>query len=178
MQTLFQWVFRSFCATEGKWELALKRLGSLSSPIQITAQILLDSSADDYRSRLAKDTVRILTSVCGEVPDNLSRVIYGLVPRSPRAQRPVLLTSLAPCNAGFLILQSFSISTSMPLKKARMGDSRGIHTVLVGKFEGKRSLGRPGVDGRIVLRCIFSKWDVRVWNGSMWLRTGTDGGHL
>jgi len=27
-----------------------------------------------------------------------------------------------------------------------------------------------GVDGRIILRCIFKKWDVGVWSGSMWLR--------
>jgi hypothetical protein len=37
--------------------------------------------------------------------------------------------------------------------------------------------GYPGVDGRIILRCIFSKWDVRVWTGSSWLRLGTGGGH-
>jgi len=27
-----------------------------------------------------------------------------------------------------------------------------------------------GVDGRIILRWIFRKWDVGVWSGSMWLR--------
>ena len=26
------------------------------------------------------------------------------------------------------------------------------------KFEGKRPLGDPGVDGRIILRWIFRKW--------------------
>ena len=36
----------------------------------------------------------------------------------------------------------------------------------------------PGVDGNIILRCIFRKWDGRVWTGSIWLRTGTGGGHL
>ena len=36
----------------------------------------------------------------------------------------------------------------------------------------------PGVDGRIILRWIFRKWDVRTWNGSMWLRIGTGGGYL
>jgi hypothetical protein len=29
----------------------------------------------------------------------------------------------------------------------------------VGKSEGKRSLGNPSVDGRIILRWIFRKWD-------------------
>ena len=36
----------------------------------------------------------------------------------------------------------------------------------------------PGVDGRIVLRWIFRKWDVEIWTGSSWLRIGTCGGHL
>jgi hypothetical protein len=36
----------------------------------------------------------------------------------------------------------------------------------------------PGIDGRIVLRRIFRKWDVWVWPGFCWLRIGTGGGHL
>ena len=36
----------------------------------------------------------------------------------------------------------------------------------------------PGVDGRIILRWIFRKWNVRVWTGWSWLRIGTGGGHL
>jgi len=32
---------------------------------------------------------------------------------------------------------------------ARMGEMRGVYRVLVGKPEGKRSLGRPRRDGRI-----------------------------
>jgi hypothetical protein len=39
-------------------------------------------------------------------------------------------------------------------------------------------LGDPGVDGKIILRWIFGKWDVRVWTGSSWIRIGTSGGHL
>ena len=38
--------------------------------------------------------------------------------------------------------------------------------------------GDPGADGRIILRWTFRKWDVGVWTGSSWLRTGTGGGHL
>jgi len=34
------------------------------------------------------------------------------------------------------------------------------------------------VDGRIILRRIFRKWDVGAWTGSSWLRIGTGGGHL
>jgi hypothetical protein len=36
----------------------------------------------------------------------------------------------------------------------------------------------PDKDGRIILRWIFRKWDVGAWNVSIWLRIGTDGGHL
>jgi hypothetical protein len=39
-------------------------------------------------------------------------------------------------------------------------------------------LGDPGVDGRIILRWNFRKWDVGVWTGLSWLRIGTGGGHL
>ena len=33
----------------------------------------------------------------------------------------------------------------------------------------------PGVDGRIILRWIFSKWNVGAWTGLMWFRRGTGG---
>ena len=46
---------------------------------------------------------------------------------------------------------------------ARMGERRGVYRVLVGKSEGKNHLEDPGVDGRIILRLIFRKWDVGVW---------------
>jgi hypothetical protein len=28
----------------------------------------------------------------------------------------------------------------------------------------------PGVDGRIILKWIFRKWDVEAWTGLIWLR--------
>jgi hypothetical protein len=43
---------------------------------------------------------------------------------------------------------------------------------------GKRyHLAHPCVDGRIILRWIFRKWDVVAWTGLSWIRIGTDGGH-
>ena len=57
------------------------------------------------------------------------------------------------------------------------GEGRGVHRVLVEKPEGKRPLGDPDVDGRIILRWIFGTWK-RVQTGWSWLRIGTDGGHL
>jgi len=35
-----------------------------------------------------------------------------------------------------------------------------------------------GVDGRVILRWIFSKLDVGVWTGSSWLRISTVGRYL
>ena len=61
---------------------------------------------------------------------------------------------------------------------ARMREGRGVHRVLVGKPEGKRPLGRPSVDGRIILRWIFRKWEGVVRTGWSWLRRGTGGGRL
>jgi hypothetical protein len=31
-----------------------------------------------------------------------------------------------------------------------------------------------GVDGRVILRWIFRKWDGRAWTGLIWFRIGTD----
>ena len=41
-----------------------------------------------------------------------------------------------------------------------MGEARGVYRVLVGKPERKNYLGDPGVDGMIILRLFFRKWDV------------------
>jgi hypothetical protein len=51
-----------------------------------------------------------------------------------------------------------------------MDEGRVVYWVLVGKPEG--------VDGRIILRMIFGKWDVGVWIGLNWLRIGRAGEHL
>ena len=47
-----------------------------------------------------------------------------------------------------------------------------------GNLRERDHLENTGVDGRIILRWISRKWDVRAWTGSMWLRTGTGGGNL
>jgi hypothetical protein len=36
-----------------------------------------------------------------------------------------------------------------------------------GKLREGDHLENPGVDGRIILRWVFRKWDVRAWTGSM-----------
>ena len=53
---------------------------------------------------------------------------------------------------------------------ALMEEGRGVYTVLVGKHEGKRPLGDPDVDGRIILRWIFRKWE-GLWD---WMKLAQD----
>jgi hypothetical protein len=60
----------------------------------------------------------------------------------------------------------------------RMGEDRGVHTVLVGKPEGKSHWGDQDVDGKIILRWIFRKFEGVVGSGWSWFRIGTGGGHL
>jgi len=47
-----------------------------------------------------------------------------------------------------------------------------------GNLRERDRLGDQGVEGSIILRWIFRKWDVRAWTGSSWLRIGTGAGHL
>ena len=60
---------------------------------------------------------------------------------------------------------------------SRMGEGRGVHRVLVGNLRERDHWGDLDVDGRIILRWIFGKWE-GVGTGWRWLRIGTDGGHL
>ena len=54
--------------------------------------------------------------------------------------------------------------------------SKGVMTAVyrdfVGKLKERDFLGDPGIDGRLILRCIFRTWVVGVWSGSSWLRIG------
>ena len=61
---------------------------------------------------------------------------------------------------------------------AGLGERRGVYRALVGKPEERDLLEDPSIDGRIMLRWIFRKWDVGIWTGLSWLRIGTGGGHL
>jgi hypothetical protein len=56
---------------------------------------------------------------------------------------------------------------------ARMRAVTNAYEILVGKPEGKRPLGRPGVDGMIILELFLGKYGGRVWTGFIWFRIGT-----
>jgi hypothetical protein len=44
-----------------------------------------------------------------------------------------------------------------------------------GNLRERDYLKGPDVDGRIIIRQIFRKWDVGVWTELIWLRIGTGG---
>ena len=61
---------------------------------------------------------------------------------------------------------------------ARMGEEREVYRALVGKPEGRRSLGRPRRRWWIILGRISRRWDVGIWTGLGWPRIQTGGGRL
>ena len=61
---------------------------------------------------------------------------------------------------------------------ACMGRGKAYTGFLWGNLRERDHLENPGVNGRIILRWIFRRWDVGVWTGSSWLRIGTVDGHL
>jgi hypothetical protein len=46
-----------------------------------------------------------------------------------------------------------------------------------GNLRERDHWGDPGIDGKILLRWIISKWD-GIWTGLGWLRIETSGGYL
>ena len=61
---------------------------------------------------------------------------------------------------------------------ARMGRGEGCTGFWWGNLRERDHWGDPDADGRIILRCIFMKWEGLVGSGWSWLRKGTGGGHL
>jgi len=52
-----------------------------------------------------------------------------------------------------------------------MGEGRGVYRILGGNLKERDHWGDPGVDGRIILRWIFRKWD---WGGMDWIELAQD----
>jgi len=81
-----------------------------------------------------------------------------------------------------VICTPYRILCGWKIEKNEMGGACGAYgageRVLVGKPEGKNHWGDPDVDGRIILRWIFRKWEGVVGTRWSWLRIGTGGGHL
>ena len=61
---------------------------------------------------------------------------------------------------------------------ARMEEGRGVHSVLVGKPEGKRPLGRPRRTWEDNIKMDLQQVGRVVGTGWSWLRIGTGGGCL
>jgi len=54
-----------------------------------------------------------------------------------------------------------------------------VHTGFgLGNLRKKHHLEDPGIEGKIISRSIFRKWDGKAWTGLIWLRIRTGGGLL
>jgi len=58
------------------------------------------------------------------------------------------------------------------------GERRDVYSVWWGNMRKREHLEIPDVDGRLILRWIFTKWEVGTLAGSSWLGILTDGGLL
>jgi hypothetical protein len=59
-----------------------------------------------------------------------------------------------------------------------MGSGEACFGFLWGYVRERDRWGDPSINGRIILKWIFSKWDAGVYTGLSWLRIGTGGRHL
>jgi len=51
-------------------------------------------------------------------------------------------------------------------------ETGGVCTGLWGDTRERDHLEDLGIDGNIILKWIFKKWDGEAWTGLLWLRTG------
>jgi hypothetical protein len=74
--------------------------------------------------------------------------------------------------------QTFVNKSKLGFGIAHMGRREACTEFWWGNLRERDHWEDPGVDGRIILRWIFRKWDVGVWTGLSWLIIETVGGHL
>jgi hypothetical protein len=60
----------------------------------------------------------------------------------------------------------------------RMGRGKAYRGLWWRNLKNSDHLKDSGVDGRIILKWVFSKWEVGACTGSIWLKIGTGGGHF
>jgi hypothetical protein len=56
-----------------------------------------------------------------------------------------------------------------------MGEKMNAYKLLVGKPEGKRSLGRPRRRRVNNIKWLLERWDGLMWVGLIWLKIGAGG---
>ena len=61
---------------------------------------------------------------------------------------------------------------------ARMGEGRGVTGFWLGNLRERDHWGDPDLDGRIILRWIYGKWEGVVGTRWSWLWIGRGGRHL
>jgi len=59
-----------------------------------------------------------------------------------------------------------------------MGERRGVLSILVGKHEERRTLGRPRNIWEDNIKMDLHEVELRTWIGSIWTRIGTCGEHV
>jgi len=61
---------------------------------------------------------------------------------------------------------------------ACIGDRRGAYKIWWDNLRERDHLEDLDVDGRLIFKWIFRKWNGEVWTGFLWIRIRTGGGHL
>jgi len=56
-----------------------------------------------------------------------------------------------------------------------MGDRTGVYRILVGRSEGRRTLGKPSRRWEDYIKMYLQRWDREAWTGLIWLRIGDIG---